>query len=222
MTSSEGEESRFGGESLSAKLPILQRWSLSEGEFTEIVDGNPSLRGLALGYVAEWKFHKLFLDHAEISEIRKDDDHDRKRKGDRTFQYKGKEFIVEVKSLQTNLIERRESSWFGKSQVDASDSRTVKFDNGTTLKTTCLLRGQFDLLAVNCFAFENKWCFVFAKNTDLPQNTFKKYTEYQRAALLPTLIPVTWPPQPPFTTDPFSLLDELLREREGSFSTGKA
>lgn len=196
-------------------VPILERWGLSEAEFTEIVDTNPSLHGMAVGYIAEWQFHKMFLHHPAVSEVRKDDDHDRKRKGDRTFLYKGREFVVEVKSLQSNSIKKRESTWFGKSQVDASDRRKVIFKDGTSLETTCLLRGQFDLLAVNCYAFENKWRFVFAKNSDLPKNSWKKYTEYQRTSLLPTMIEVTWPPAPPYTTDPFDLLDELVREREG-------
>jgi hypothetical protein len=197
------------------KTPILERWELSEAEFTEIVDSNPSLRGVTLGYIAEWKFQKMFLDHPEVSAIRKDGDHDRKRKGDRTFSYKGKEIIVEVKSLQTNLVKGGpDTGWRGKSQVDASDCREVIFKDETTLKTTCLLRGEFDILAVNCYAFGNQWRFAFAKNVDLPQNTHKKYTAAQRQALLPTLIPVSWPPQSPFVTDIFVLLDELVAERE--------
>jgi hypothetical protein len=43
--------------------------------------------------------------------------------------------------------------WQGKAQVDASDSRTISLPDGSTMKTTCLLRGEFDILAVNCFAF---------------------------------------------------------------------
>jgi hypothetical protein len=196
------------------RQPILARWELTEQEFTEIVDSNPSLRGVTLGYIAEWKFHKMFLNHPGVSKARKDDDHDRKRKGDRTFSYKGHEFIVEVKSLQTNLVKKQGDIWLGKSQVDASDRRKVTFKDGTTLETTCLLRGEFDVLAVNCYAFSGHWQFAFALNRDLPQNTFKKYTDAQRAALLPTLIPVSWPPQAPFVEDPFVLLDILARERD--------
>lgn len=192
---------------------ILHNWDITEEELTMLVEQNPSLRGVMLGYCAELKFHQMFLNHPEIAEAGKSDDHDRKKKGDRNIIYKNHEFIVEVKSLQSNLIKKEGDLWVGKSQVDASDSRDVIFKDGSKLKTTCLLRDEFDLLTVNCFAFEQKWRFVFAKNSDLPPNTFKKYTQDQRAQLLPTLITVTWPPQPPFYDDPFPLLDELVRER---------
>ena len=47
-------------------------------------------RGMILGYVAEKKFHHQFLDHPDITEKNKDDDHDRSKKGDRRIVYKGK------------------------------------------------------------------------------------------------------------------------------------
>lgn len=197
---------------------ILDRWELTHEEFTNLIDANPSLRGVTLGYIAEAKFHHMFLHHPEVTQVRKDDDHDRRRKGDRTFLYKGHKFIVEVKSLQTNLVKRDGDVLRGKSQVDASDRRTVKFKDGTTLETTCLLRGEFDVLAVNCYAFNNRWQFAFALNRDLPKNTYKKYTPAQQDALLPTLIPVSWPVQEPFVTDPFVLLDRLVAEREAGVS----
>lgn len=193
---------------------ILDRWELTHEEFTHLIDTNPSLRGVTLGYIAEHKFHQMFLNNPLITHARKEDDHNRKRKGDRTFDYKGHSFIVEVKSLQTNLVKRFGDTRQGKSQVDASDRRKVTFKDGSVLETTCLLRGEFDILAVNCYAFDNYWRFAFALNRDLPKNTFRKYTPAQQDALLPTLIPVTWPLQAPFVADPFVLLDRLVWERE--------
>jgi len=164
-----------------------------------------------LGYVAERKFHEIFLNHPAITEKSKDDDHDRTRKGDRRIIYKGKSLVIEVKSLQTNSVKNLgDDCWLGKSQVDASDSREVTLPDGSTLRTTCLLRGEFDLLAINCFAFGEKWRFAFVLNSELPQNTYKKYSEYQRKHLLPTLITVEWPLKPPFTENPFELLDKLV------------
>lgn len=199
---------------MTKQISILQRWGISEAELTDLVAQNPSLRGMLLGYVAEKKFHDSFLSHPEVTEASKDDDHDRSKKGDRRIIYKGQSFIIEVKSLQSNLIKRLEDGTFvGKSQVDASDSRDVLFPDGSRLKTTCLLRGEFDLLAVNCFAFQEKWNFAFALNEDLPQNTFRKYSDEQRKLLLPTLIQVDWPLKPPFSDNPFTLLDRLISER---------
>lgn len=162
-----------------------------------------------LGYVAEKKFHDAYLNHPNITEKGKDDDHDRKKKGDRRITYKGRTLTIEIKSLQTGMVKQIGDKWVGKAQVDASDKRIVKLPDGTTLNTTLLLRGEFDLLAVNCFAFGEQWRFVFAKNSDLPCSTFGRYTDAQRACLISSLIPVTWPPEHPFTDNPFTLLDEL-------------
>lgn len=194
---------------------ILERWGITEHELTELVDQNPSLRGIMLGYVAEKKFHDIFLEHPDVTEKSKDDDHNRKLKGDRRIIYKGKPLTIEVKSLQTKMVRQvGPDEWSGKAQVDASDRRLITFEDGTTLSTTLLLRGEFDLLAINCFAFGQKWRFAFAKNADLPYSTYSKYTAAQQAGLIASLVPVTWPPQPPFTDNLIALLDELLYERK--------
>lgn len=131
---------------------ILDRWELSESEFTELIDTNPSLRGMVLGYAAEVKFRRMFLsDRTDITST-KDDDHDRKKKGDRRLRHKGRDILVEVKSLQTKMVQYNDQTgqWYGKSQVDASDRRLITFEDGSELNTTLLLRGEFDILAVNC------------------------------------------------------------------------
>lgn len=93
---------------------ILQRWDTTVEELTQVVDQNPSLRGMILGYLAELKLEKLWLWRGEISAVSKHNDHDRKKKGDRVVIYKGKEFIFESKSLQTNTIRRTDEGWVGK------------------------------------------------------------------------------------------------------------
>lgn len=189
---------------------ILDRWNLSEAEFTELIDSNPSLRGMVLGYAAEVKFRHMYLvPRDDITSI-KDDDHDRKKKGDRRLTYKKREIVVEVKSLQTNKCKHDPvtNTWSGKSQVDGSDRRIVHFDDGTELNTTLLLRGEFDILAVNCFAFGGTWRFAFALNKDLATSTYSKYTDEQRSQLIASLQTVTWPPKPPFTSD----FDEILEQ----------
>ena len=188
---------------------IFELWDVSTTEVSDLVRQNPSLRGVMLGYIAEMKFHKLFLENKEITSAQKDDDHDRTKKGDRRIVYKGKEFIIEVKSLQTNTVKNDNEGWTGKTQVDGSDRRILKFDDGSELNTTLLKRGEFDILAVNCFAFGNEWRFAFAKNADLPCSRFKKYTEEQRCQLIASLVEVSWPPKPPFTQNLYSLLDSM-------------
>lgn len=88
--------------------------------------------------------------------------------------YQGHRFVVESKSLHTHSIRKEGDVWLGKAQCDASDRRSVTFADGSTLETTCLLAGEFDILAVNLFAFQDEWRFVFAKNSELPRSTYKK------------------------------------------------
>lgn len=83
-------------------LDILRRWGVTVDELTRLVDENPSLRGIMLGYVAEHHLSKLLTTSDQISDSLKYDDHDRTKKGDRVVRYKGQRFIIESKSLQTN------------------------------------------------------------------------------------------------------------------------
>ena len=182
-------------------------------ELTKLVEDNPSLRGMILGYLAELKLEKLWLSGDNISEVIKHDDHDRKKKGDRVIRYKGQEFIFESKSLQSATIEKTQEGWKGKAQVDASDRREIVLPDNSRVTTTCLRKGEFDILAVNVFAFEEKWRFVFAKNSDLPMSGYRKYSPYQRQHLLATLVTVHWPPRPPFSDEPFTLMNEIIQKR---------
>jgi transcriptional regulator with XRE-family HTH domain len=203
-------------EASAAKLlnnTIFERWDTTPQELTEIVDANPSLRGMMLGYMAERKLRTIWFSDDKITFATKHDDHDRKRKGDLVITYREQQFVIEAKSLQTNLVQHNGTKWIGKIQCDASDRREITLPDGSMLNTTCLLVGEFDLVAANLFAFENKWRFAFAKNSDLPRSTYKKYTLEQRKHLISSLISITLPAEPPFYDNPFPLLDELINER---------
>ena len=189
---------------------ILNRWSLSVHDLTELVDENPSLRGMLLGYAAEQKLRTLWLSGDEIDYLGKSDDHDRLHKGDHVVEYRGLQFTVESKSLQSRMIKKEAGIWRGKAQVDASNRRTITLPDGTQVETTLLMVGEFDVLAVNCFAFEQKWNFAFAKNSDLPTSSYSRYTRRVRDQLLASLVPVSWPPEPPFTDDLFEILNQLI------------
>jgi hypothetical protein len=195
------------------KQTILDRWDITAEELTEIVDANPSMRGLMMGYVSEYKLRKMWFEDERIENLVKYDNHVRQEKGDFGFIYKSVPIRLEAKSLQTATIKKVSGVDTGKFQCDASDRREVVLPNGERLNTTCLLVGQFDLLAVNLFEFERKWRFVFARNEDLPRSKYRGYTPEQRQYLLATLMDVTYPPQPPFVEDPFILLDQIVRER---------
>lgn len=84
---------------------ILDYFDVSLDFFTQVILDNPSLRGMVLGYVAEAKLREALTGPGKATAFRKDDDHDRKKKGDLVLTYKGFEFKIEVKSLQTNTVE---------------------------------------------------------------------------------------------------------------------
>jgi hypothetical protein len=172
---------------------------------------------MLLGYVAELKLREMITSFPEVSFITKFDDHDRKKKGDLYIIYHGKAFDVEAKSLQTAMAKWNEENkcWTGKAQVDASDRRRIEMPDGSLLNTTLLLKGEFDILAVNCYAFTQNWDFIFARNSDLPTSGWRGYTETQRENLIASLIPVTFPPEPPFYSDLRILLDEMVVEGKG-------
>ena len=120
---------------------------------------------------------------------------------------------VEVKSLDSPKVRYRDGVWRGTFQCNASDTTSVMLPNKEIVVTNCLAVGGFDLLAVCLFSFGNQWRFAFALNQDLPRTTWKKYTPAQKKYLLKTAMNITWPLEPPFATEPFSLLDRLLAER---------
>lgn len=200
-------------------MGFLEDWDLSFEEINELLTDNPSLRSFVSGYAAEMKCRRLWFDNERVSGVRKFDDHDRTKKGDIAFVYRGEPFTVEVKSLQTNHIRRDANGKLtGKFQCDASDRRKVDFRDGSSVETTCLLVGEFDLLAVNLHGFYGEWKFAFAKNADLPRvngtrGRARSYTELQLENLLATMMPMEDPPVAPYRTEPWSLLDELIEER---------
>lgn len=194
-------------------MGTLERWKLAVEELDEIISANPSLRGFMFGYVSEYKLRKMWFSDERISNLVKYDNHDRSRKGDISFTYKDVEISVEVKSLQTHSIRKVGSGYVGKFQCDASDRRQVILPNKQKVETTCLVVGEFDLLAVNLFEFEQEWRFVFAKNKDLPRSRFSGYRPQQQKYLLATLMEVTWPLKQPFHPEPFQLLDQIALEK---------
>lgn len=192
---------------------ILEKWQITAEELTRIVDDNPSLRGFMFGYISEYKARTYFDGHDNITGLKKYDDHDRTSKGDISFYYKGKEFRIEAKSLQTNSVVRLGSDkWTGKFQCDASDRREILLPNEHKVNTTCLAVGEFDIVAVSLYAFGDRWRFAFAKNRDLPHpgSRSRNIAVEDREYLIKTLIDISWPLQAPFTTDVYSLLDSML------------
>lgn len=194
-------------------MGVLEQWKVSLEEIDEVVSANPSLRGFLFGYLNEYKLRKMWFSDPRIQDLKKYNNHDRAHKGDLSFRYQGAEICVECKGLQTNSVKKTDEGYIGKFQCDASDRRKVTLPNKKKIETTCLLVGEFDLLAVGLFEFGQEWRFAFAKNQDLPRTRSPKYTEKQRQHLLATTMEITWPLKPPFETEPFRLIEKIAYDK---------
>lgn len=194
-------------------MGIIEDWGLTPDELNFVLSERPSVRGILIGFVAEYRLQQRIFSDARIHRLRRYDDHDRSRPADFSFDYQGETITVEVKSLQTASVRRTNGGYVGRCTVDASDRRRVTLPDGSSLETTCILAGRFDLLAINLFEFGQQWRFGFIRNGDLPRSRYRKYSEYQRQHLLATSLPVTWPLEPPIVESPFGLMDDIVRER---------
>jgi transcriptional regulator with XRE-family HTH domain len=195
---------------LTSRESILNKWEVSVEELTLLIEENPSLRGFLIGYLAEKKLQKYLQTIPGITNIVKYDDHDRSKKHDMVFEWNGKKVSVEVKSLQTNSIKKLAPEQFsGKFQIDASDSRKIVLPNGETIKTTCLMTGEFDILAISLFGFRGVWEFAFILNENLPRSTYSKYSSQVRQFLLKTAPTIEWPLTTPYTNNIIELLSKI-------------
>jgi hypothetical protein len=197
---------------------LFEEWNITPEELAEIVVERPSLRGIIEGYIAERKLMELLSRNSMVKLIGKYDNHDRRKRGDMFVVYKGETIGIEVKSLQTGSIRRVGSTWYGKFQCDASDSRKVKLPTGEEIITTCRLVNDFDVVAVSLFGFFRKWEFAFALSEELPRTTYRGYKPEQRKYLLATTIEITYPLRSPFTSDPFILFDKIVQKRRSARS----
>jgi hypothetical protein len=202
---------------------FLEDWDLSYDEIDELLTDNPSLRSFVMGYAAEVKCKNMyFVGERRVSDIYKPDDHDRTAKGDLILTYKNQKIAIEVKSIQSSSMRTRARTGLVSPyyQCDASDRRTVSFDDGSEVETTSLLVGEFDVLALNIHSFTGHWDFVFAKNSDLPtmlgatRGAAKYFTPYQQSRLLRGTIPIDLEPDPAiYGRNPFEVFDSVLADR---------
>lgn len=194
-------------------VDVLGNWGITANELAEIVAENPSMRGLMFGFVAEYKLKKEWLLRPGITNIVRPRSHDRKQKCDFTFDYRGISVRLEVKCLDTPKVRLNEGVYRGTFQCNASDTTKVLLPNGRSVTTNCLIVGGFDVLAVCLFAFGKTWRFAFARNKDLPRTTWRGYTPSQQKYLLKSAMNISWPLEPPYVADLFTVLDRLVAER---------
>ena len=197
----------------------LRSMDLTLDDLETLILANPNLRGPIFGYAAEpkaiaqleAKYLKRFKDFG------KPDDHDRNLHFDRLVGIDGHLVRLEVKSLQTASIRQKEDGGplRGSFQVDASDKREVTLSDGSTVTTTALVRGGFDVVAINMFAAFGSWRFAYCAERDLPSSKMKRLNSEQRSQLLQTSVQIVipWPKgdlQEPFSWSFKNVVDGLL------------
>lgn len=192
----------------------IGQMEINLNSLAESVANNPSLRSFIIGYQAEYMAKRaiakqLGLDPA--ADFKKYDDHDRTHHGDIWFTYKGREYSVEVKSLQSRLCvyDEDSDSWSGKYQCDGSDATDVTLPNGSVEHTVAIPFGLFDFVCVGLFSFGGKWRFAFAKCEDLQPMSAKgrsKISVDNRKYFIKTMQDITMPLKSPYTSKIVELL----------------
>ncbi|TAG51891.1 MAG: XRE family transcriptional regulator, partial [Runella slithyformis] len=91
---------------------LLLRWEVNLEELETLIQQNPSLRGFLMGYLAEAKLNDFFRKDKRVSSLKKFNDHDRTNKSDLTIGYKGREYAIEIKSLQTSTVKKSSGKLF--------------------------------------------------------------------------------------------------------------
>lgn len=145
----------------------------SKEEIEDVITENPSLRGYLQGYLAEVSLKKKLLSIEHVTEVTKIPDQ-APEKGDLKVIYKGIPITIEVKSLLTKSVKADvlHDTWQGTVGIRNSDSREIDVEGLGTIKATNLLRGEFDVLAISCYAVSGEWDFVYMENEFIPPRDY--------------------------------------------------
>lgn len=138
--------------------PVLER----------CINSTPSLRGFLQGYVAEEHLRGELEETPGVSEVEKIPDR-ALEKGDFRLRYRGAFFRVELKSVLTDSVRADpiRGGFQGKVIIKNTDSKTVII-GGRKVRTTCLSRGGFDILAISTVCMDGKWKCKFIASKYLP------------------------------------------------------
>lgn len=187
------------------QMSILSDFTSEELE--QVIAENSSLRGYLQGYLAEVALKKQLLQIEGVTSVKKIPDQG-KQKGDFLVEYKGKTLTIEVKSIATNSVREDilNDTWQGTVQVKATDKRAIEVDGVGTITSTSLLKGEFDVLAISCYAVSGKWEFLFIENEYLPEGTIAP-------GMIKTSFTVNPATTPLLTGDVVAVMDSVILKR---------
>ncbi len=187
-------------------MSILSEFSQEELE--AVIAENSSLRGYLQGYLAEVALKKQLLQMPGITSVIKIPDQD-KEKGDFKVIYKGQTVTIEVKSVTTSSVKDDilHDTWQGTVSIKNTDKRDVLVDGIGTVSCTSLVKGEFDILAISCYAVSGTWDFLFIENEYLPEKSSKL------PGFIKTSFTVNPATTPCVTHDILSILDEVVEKK---------
>lgn len=191
------------------KMSMLS--DFSEEEIETVIDENPSLRGYLQGYLAEVAFKKQLLQLEHVTEVTKIPDQ-AKDKGDFKVIYKGEPLTIEIKSLLTKSIKADtiHDTWQGVVGIKNGDKREIDVEGFGTVRTMSLVRGEFDILAISCYAVSGKWDFVYMENEYIPPK------DYTKPALLKVSFTVNPETTPCLDLDLATILERVYMKKQSN------
>lgn len=189
-----------------ASNSILQGFSISDVE--EMISENPSLRGYLHGYLAERVLKKKLEAVPGVTSVAKIPD-SVPEKGDFRVIYNSTPITIEVKSIATESVRENllTQTWQGLVKIKNTDKRDIEVDGIGVISSSKLLKGQFDILAICCFAVSGEWDFVFIENKYIPEDEIP--------GLLKTSFVINPADTPGLTNDIAKLLDKTYLNKCG-------
>ena len=153
----------------SSSAALLQ--GVEMADIQALMEENPSLRGYVQGYLAELMLKRNLIEKGIVAKIDKIPDRDA-LKGDLLLDYKGVPITIEVKSLATASVKEDilNETWEGTVLVKNTDRKLREVEGIGTINATNLIKGEFDILAICCFAVTGQWDFAFMESRYLPES----------------------------------------------------
>ena len=143
-------------------MSMLSEFTLDDLQL--LSDMNPKFRGYLHGYLSELKLMRYLEKIPGITSVKKIQDSD-SRKGDFEIVYEGMIKTIECKGVVQGSIkeDHMNESWVGEVNLKTTAKRKLTI-NSVELDSHALPKGEFDILAVGCYAVTGEWDFLFIES----------------------------------------------------------
>jgi hypothetical protein len=180
-------------------------------EIADLLFENSSLRGFLQGFVAERRLSQWLLTFPEIERVEKIPDQS-EEKGDLRVTYKGEIIRIELKSIATDSVRHDvlNDTWQGKVRTKATDRRDIEIEGLGVIRTSCLVKGEFDVLGISTLAVDGQWTYMFMDAAFLPETANPGLIQTSF-----TLNPLT---TPGVQADPLKVFDSILAKKRAKIA----